>query len=205
MEGETKEKDGGRAMRYVATVRPAMAAARYVRADSVAGQRGQEGGIAHEENEVEIRSGAGEQQLDKSDRPSGEKAPAGGAIESEEGERPTERSATDETAQCDTRTEDSPELVKEGATEQELQSDEARRRRAVRKLVLNQRKRARLKRTQAARKLVIRAEKQQREDEAALQADRQHQANAAVEQLQQRRQQREGAAPSNPVGERAKS
>ncbi|KAE9301653.1 hypothetical protein PF008_g22691 [Phytophthora fragariae] len=204
MEGETKEKDGGRAMRYVATVRPAMAAARYVRADSVAGQRGQEGGIAHEENEVEIRSAAGEQQLDKSDRPSGEKAPAGGAIESEEGERPTERSATDETAQCDTRTEDSPELVKEGATEQELQSDEARRRRAVRKLVLNQRKRARLKRTQAARKLVIRAEKQQREDEAALQADRQHQANAAVEQLQQRRQQREGAAPSNPVGERAK-
>ncbi|KAE9107036.1 hypothetical protein PF005_g23166 [Phytophthora fragariae] len=130
MEGETKEKDGGRAMRYVATVRPAMAAARYVRADSVAGQRGQEGGIAHEENEVEIRSAAGEQQLDKSDRPSGEKAPAGGAIESEEGERPTERSATDETAQCDTRTEDSPELVKEGATEQELQSDEARRRRA---------------------------------------------------------------------------
>lgn len=179
MENLTKgagEKDSERAARYVATVRPAMASARYVRAD-VAALREYNAGDTQRNRELEHQN---------------EEGVHPGNVENRQATRNvghTEEGAADATSiKVDSEKESSYVALSEELPQRsETTNSNVNQIRAARKLAQNQKKRARVKRVLVLRRTAARTERQQQIDRAEAKAQRRGIADEALEQLEQRR------------------
>ncbi|KAG4232755.1 hypothetical protein PC116_g19020 [Phytophthora cactorum] len=154
------EKDGERAALYVATVRPAMAAARYVRADSLSMQDTETADANDTANVSNKDEGRSEE---------------GAHLKWIEEARSTEDALDDEgTTTVEVLTDEGDK----GTSHSIAQI------RQTRKLVQNQKKRQRFKRALEKRRTAAREEEQQRDDEEQRRRQRQQHADEAIRRLE---------------------